>query len=162
MFHRANKNRNLGKATTLTLGLVLLVSLAATAPGGSDLLEKHKKNTLTGSWNMTTVLFGNELHAMVTFFEDGTHIHTGASKNNVNAHGIWKKIGSRTFYEENREYVFESEALALFADTKEVIELSKDGDSWVGEAVTELKTLDGTVVNVVPFTIYGTRMTFSN
>lgn len=161
MSERANRSIQLSKVSTLALGLVLLVGLAATAPGNVDSLEKKKKNTLTGSWNMTTVLFGQELHAMVTFFGDGTHIHTGASKNNVNAHGIWKKIGSRTFYEENREYVFQNEELALFADTKEVIELSKDGKTWVGEAVTELKTLDGTVVNEVEFTIYGYRMDFA-
>jgi hypothetical protein len=139
---------------------MLLFCLVATASGGDDRLEKKKDRTLTGSWNLTTVLFDKELHAMVTFFEDGTFIHTGASTNNVNAHGIWKRIGSRTFYEENREYVYQNSELALFADTKEVIELSKDGMTLVGEAKTELKTLDGTVVDVVDFTIYGTRMTF--
>ena len=160
MLERASQTIQLKKVSTFALGLLLLVSLAATAPGNNDSLEKKREKTLTGSWNMTTVLFGRELFAMVTFFDDGTHIHTGASKNNVNAHGIWKKIGRRTFYEQNREFVFENEELSLFADTKEVIELSEDGNSWVGEAVTELKTIDGAVVNVVPYTIYAERMTF--
>ena len=95
---------------------------------------------------------------MVTFFKEGTLIHTGASKNNVNAHGVWQKVGPRTFIEQNREYVYQNEELALFADTTEVIELAEDRLSYVGEAVTELKLLDGTVIDEVSYAVFGTRM----
>ena len=135
-------------ATALITGLVFL----AASPS-----DGHLK-TLTGTWHLTAPFFGPDAHAMVTFFKEGTLIHTGASKNNVNAHGVWEKVGPRTFVEQNREYVYQDEELALFADTTEVIELADDGLSWVGEAVTELKLLDGTVIDEVSYTVFGTRM----
>lgn len=138
----------------ILLAFLLFVGLLA-LPAQAD--DEHSKD-LTGTWDMTAEINGHTGHAMVTFISDGTFIHTGASKNNVNAHGVWKKIDSLTFVEQNREYVFVDEELALFADTSEVIELSEDGNSFVGHAVAELKTIDdGTVVQVVEFTIYGTR-----
>lgn len=136
------------------LAFLLLVGLLA-LPAQAD--DRHSKD-LTGTWDMTAEINGHMGYAMVTFMSDGTFIHTASSKNNVNAHGVWKKIDSRTFVEQNREFVFVDEQLALFADTSEIIELSEDGNSFVGQAVAELKTIDdGTVVQVVEFTIYGTR-----
>lgn len=145
------------RKTTLLASFLLLAGLVSTLPAQAD--GRHGKK-LTGTWHLTAEFGGQTAHAMVTFMSDGTFIHTGAAKNNVNAHGVWKKVGPRTFVEQNREYVYdENDALVLFADTTEIIEISRDGQSYVGEAVTELKLLeDDVVVEVVEFTIYGTRM----
>lgn len=143
-----------GATRFIVLGATLVVGLILLAAGPPD---GHLK-TLTGTWHLTAPFFGPDAHAMVTFFKEGTLIHTGASKNNVNAHGVWEKVGPRTFVEKNREYVYQDEELALFADTIEIIELADDGLSWTGEAVTELKLLDGTVIDEVSFTVFGTRM----
>ena len=150
--YRAMSNRT---SRILAFGILLiLISTAAAAQG--------KTETLVGTWNMTTVIFGEKAYAMVTFFKDGTFIHTAATDNNVNAHGVWKMVAPRTFVEVNREYVYQGGKLALFADTVELIELSQDGMTWTGEAVTELKLLDGTVIDVVTFTIEATRMTIDS
>ena len=140
------------RLVVLALMLVVACVVMAASPSSNHL------RTLTGTWHLTAPFFGPDAHAMITFLDEGTLIHTGASKNNVNAHGVWKKVGPLTFVEQNREYVYDNEELVLFADTTEVIELSKDGMSFVGEAVTELKLLNGTVVDVVEFTVFGTRM----
>ena len=148
---QSSKPRGLPRLIVLGAALASLVFLAASPSGG------HHK-TLTGTWHLTAPFFGPDAHAMVTFFKEGTLIHTGASKNNVNAHGVWEKVGPRSFVEQNREYVYQDEELALFADTTEVIELAEDELSYVGEAVTELKLLDGTVIDEVSYTVYGARM----
>ncbi len=123
-------------------------------------VAEEKPEDLTGTWHLTADL-GGVKHALVTFISDGTFIYTPATTKNVHAHGVWKKLGSLTFIEQNREYVFGADGkLSLFADTTEIIELSEDRQSYVGRAVTDLKPIDGSdsVVEVVEFTVYGTRM----
>jgi hypothetical protein len=139
--------RLLALGLMLSLGFVLLA-----APSGGQ------RTSLVGTWHLTAPFFGHDAYAMVTYFKEGTLVHTGASKNNVNAHGVWKKVGRRTFVEQNREYVYQNEELAVFADTTMLVELAQDGPSWVGEAVTELKLLDGTVIDEVSFEVFGKRM----
>ena len=137
------------RAGLMALTLALICPLTVSAADG-DL------KTLVGTWHLTADLFPG--HAMITFFSDGTLIHTAASKNNVNDHGVWKKLGPLRFVEQNREYVYENEELVLFADTTDVIELAEDGMSFVSQASTDLKLLDGTVIDTVEFTVFGERM----
>jgi len=142
-------------ALTVALALGLIFTVGAPGPvsaaGGAS-------KTLTGTWHITAPFFGPDSHAMATFFKEGTVIRTSSSKNNVNAHGIWEKTSPNTFHEQNREYVYQDEELALFADTTAVLELSTDGLSFVSEVVTVLKLLDGTVIDTVSFTEFGVRM----
>ena len=120
----------------IVLGLTLVAACVFVAAAGSE----GQLKTMTGSWHLTAPFFGPDAHAMVTYFKEGTLIHTGASKNNVNAHGVWEKIGPRTFVEQNREYVYRDEELALFADTTEVIELAEDGMSYAGASKPPIAT----------------------
>ena len=148
---RLGNRRSVGRvcAGLLALTLALICPVAVSAADG-DL------KTLVGTWHLTADLFPG--HAMITFFSDGTLIHTAASKNNINDHGVWEKLGPLRFVEQNREYVYDNEELVLFADTTDVIELNADGMSFVSQAVTELKLLDGTVIDTVEFTVFGERM----
>ncbi len=139
----------------LAVACLILMIVLPLATYGDD----AKSNDLAGTWNLTATFGGEEAHALVTFFKDGTFISTSASRFNVNAHGVWKRLGSRTFVEKNREFIYdESGNLAFFGDTTELIELSDDGMTFVGEAIGVLKLLDGTPVGEIPFTVYGTRM----
>ena len=145
------RNRLVPAALTLILVAGLAVAAAA---------SNRNPNTLTGVWELRATLDGQPVVFFVTYHDDGTLFATPPTRLNINAHGLWKKVGPRTFVEQNREFAADANGeLTLIAETTEVISLSHDKMSYTSDAVTEIQDLDGNVLATFSYTIDATRMT---
>ena len=133
---------------TLAIGFVFL---GATGAGGPS-------KTLIGSWYVSSPDFGEPVLAMVTYFDEGTVIMSQMSERNSDAHGVWKKLGPRTFIEQSRANVISGLGDVWIADYTQIIEIAGDGQSFAGEAVTVWKSLDGVILEEVAFSTFGNRM----
>ena len=132
-----------------------VVGLAVAAAGSNN-----NPNTLTGVWELRATINGQPVLFFATYHGDGTLSATPPIAINVNAHGIWEKMGPRTFVEKNREFAADPNGeLTLIAETTEVITLGDDNLSYTSDAVTEIQDFDGNVLSTLSYTIHATRMT---
>ena len=135
--------------------LVFLVGIALVAAASNN-----NQNTLTGVWELRATLNGQSVVFFVTYHDDGTLFATPPTSININAHGLWKKVGRRTFVEKNREFAADPNGeLTLIAETTEIITLGDDKLSYTSDAVTEIQDFDGNVLSTFSYTIDATRMT---
>ena len=145
--------RNKLVPAALTLMLVAGLAVAAAA-------SHRNPNTLTGVWELRATVDGQPVVFFVTYHADGTLFATPPTSLNINAHGLWRKVGPRTFVEKNREFAADANGeLTLIAETTEVISLSDDRMSYTSDAVTEIQDLDGNVLATFSYAIDATRMT---
>ncbi len=153
---RKKREKKMRKRLMLVAFILMLVVGLAVVTAASN----NNPNTLTGVWELRATLNGQPVVFFVTYHDDGTLFATPPTTININAHGLWEKVGPRTYVEKNREFAADPNGeLTLIAETTEVITLGHDKLSYTSDAVTEIQDLDGNVLTTFSYTVDATRMT---
>lgn len=131
---------------------VLLAGFVLSATAGHG-----PKKTLVGAWERQRPDDPTQV-AMAIFHDDGTFSTSGADPNKSNSLGVWKREGPRSFVAKAVGFVATPTG-TLRVDTRVMIELSRDGQSYVSEGQAEIRLPDGTLIDTVPVTLNGIRLT---
>jgi len=117
--------------------------------------------TLVGTWDVRSTVDGAEsvFWSLFTFNKEGTSIASGSVNYFSNAHGVWEKTGPKTFTSTTFAFVYDENGM-IVSTMKNLgeLEVSKDKQSFTGEYRTEVRLLDGTLVNSFTGVTIGTRI----
>ncbi len=149
--------------------LVVAVSAGAisAAAGGSDDDDRDERgggrHGIVGTWQ-ATVNRGPVLppvKSLHVFTGDGTMIESGSDTlYRSPSYGVWRYVGDRTYATTMVSHRFSS--TGAYLGTHKISanrQLSRDGDSYVGAAVGELRDPDGNLIASLPLaTVVATRL----
>ena len=154
----------------LLTALVLVLGVGAITAGGVSAAGGHKdtSGSLVGSW-IVTVDRGalGPLTSLVTYTRGHGSVETANSGATLRTAGIgvWKRVAPRRFEATQILFRFDPAAGGAYVGTVKLrmaIELDRDGNSFSGVAVGELRDQNGNLLpgsNMRRDLISGTRMT---
>ena len=143
---------------SLLVTAAFLLFLAAPALADDD-SDSDSDASLVGSWEASAAIGTETQLSLQTYNADGTLTTTASDGNISTAHGVWEKVGERSYVAKVRNFQFDANrALSVTITNIAAIEVSGDGQSFAAEATAELFLPDGTPVGTIPFSFSATRI----
>ena len=153
------------------LAVALLVfTLVSVSPYAYAGTGNNNSQSLTGTWRITVTLPPGAsvcppgpdsclFLALATTSDDGTAVQTAALPAISTGHGVWQRVGSRTFTVRTTYFRYDASGVLIgTAETFTTLSLTKDGLSASGEYAVTLLDLTGTEVGAFAGTVVATRL----